>query len=127
MKTIVILASLASLAAASPALADPGHGNGHGHDKGKGHDDGYRDGGGPPGLRDKPYGMPPGQAKKMWRKGQRMPHAYYSRRDYYVLEPARYHLRYPPPGYRWVLIDGDAYLVRTQSGLIADVIVNLLR
>jgi Ni/Co efflux regulator RcnB len=117
MKTLVILASLASLAV-GPALADPGHG--HGHDKGKGH-------GGPPGLADKPYGMPPGQAKKMWRKGERMPVTYYTRHEYYVVEPARYHLRYPPRGYRWVLVDGDAYLVRTEGGLIADVIVNLLR
>jgi len=123
MKTLVILASLAGLVAA-PALADPGHG--HGHDKDKGHG-GYERDGGPPGLADKPYGMPPGQAKKMWRKGQRMPVTYYTRTEYYVVEPARYHLRYPPPGYRWVLVDGDAYLVRTQSGLIADVIVNLLR
>ncbi len=123
MKALVILASLASLAAA-PALADPGHG--HGHDKDKGHG-GYDRNDGPPGLADKPYGMPPGQAKKMWRKGQRMPSSYYTRQEYYVVEPARYHLRYPPPGYRWVMIDGDAYLVRTQSGLIADVIVNLLR
>lgn len=122
MKILVVLASLASLAAA-PALADPGNGNGHGHGKDKGHG-GYD---GPPGLANKPYGMPPGQAKKMWRRGQRMPPAYYTEREYYVVEPARYHLRYPPPGYRWVLIDGDAYLVRTQSGLIADVIVNLLR
>lgn len=120
MKILVILVSLASLAAA-PALADPGQG--HGHDKDKGHG-GY---GGPPGLANKPHGMPPGQAKKMWRKGQRMPVSYYTRHEYYVVEPARYHLRYPPPGYRWVLVDGDAYLVRTQSGLIADVIVNLLR
>jgi Ni/Co efflux regulator RcnB len=120
MKILVVLASLASLAAA-PALADPGHGNGHDKDKGRG---GYD---GPPGLANKPYGMPPGQAKKMWRKGQRMPTSYYTRQEYYVVEPARYHLRYPPPGYRWVMVDGDAYLVRTQSGLIADVIVNLLR
>lgn len=121
MKTLVILVSLASLAAA-PVLADPG--GGHGHDRGRGDHD---RGDGPPGLAKKPYGMPPGQAKKMWRKGERMPSGYYTQREYYLLEPARYHLRYPPPGYRWVLVDGDAYLVRTQSGLIADVIVNLLR
>jgi hypothetical protein len=75
----------------------------------------------PPGLAGKPHGLPPGQAKKMWKKGQRIPSTYIVP-QYFVPEPRVYHLAPPPPGYRWVVVDGDAYLVQTTNGLIAEVI-----
>ena len=112
MKSAFALALGLALAVSPMAQAKPDHG--------KGHD------GGPPGLAKKPYGMPPGQAKKMWRRGEVLPSAYWSQPRYFI-EPQVYHLRAPPPGYRWVLVDGDAYLVRTQGGVIADLVLGLLR
>jgi Ni/Co efflux regulator RcnB/surface antigen len=84
---------------------------------GRGHDRDRDDG--PPGLADKPYGLPPGQAKKLWRRGEHIPAAYIGPR-YYVAEPRVYHLAPPPRGHRWVLVEGDAYLVEISTGLIAD-------
>jgi len=81
-------------------------------------DEGYE--GGPPGLAKKPHHMPPGQAKK-YGVGQRLPSAYLSERRYYLSDPRRYGLRYAPAGYRWVAVDRDAYLVRTRTGLIAEI------
>jgi Ni/Co efflux regulator RcnB len=43
------------------------------------------------------------------------------------VEPVRYRLPPPPYGSRWVVVDGNAYLVRTQTGLILDVVADLLR
>jgi len=112
MKPVFVLAFGLVLMVSLAAQAKPDHGRGHD--------------GGPPGLAKKPYGMPPGQAKKMWRRGEVLPAAYWSQPRYFI-EPRPYRLRVPPPGYRWVLVDGDAYLVRTRSGLIADLVVGLLR
>lgn len=121
MKRVLALAIAAgALVLAPTAQAKPDHGPDKGHWEDKGHGDG------PPGLAKKPYGLPPGQAKKMWRRGEVLPTAYWSQPRYFIA-PQTYHLRAPPVGYRWVLIDGDAYLVRTQSGLIADLVVGLLR
>lgn len=79
----------------------------------------------PPGLAKKPYGLPPGQAKKLWRAGQKLPHVYIDRR-YFIVDPWAYRLPPPPPGHRWVLIEGDAYLVHTADGLIANVIADIV-
>ena len=79
----------------------------------------------PPGLAKKPYGLPPGQAKKMWRKGEKVPSAYLVP-QYFIVEPRVYHLAPPRPGYRWIVVDGDAYLVATASGMIADIIVGAI-
>lgn len=67
--------------------------------------------------------MPPGQAKK-WRKGQRIPLTYIA--PAYYIEPRVYRLAPPPPGYRWVGVDGDAYLVLTTNGLVAEVAIGVL-
>lgn len=117
MKTLVITAALALLAAPLAAQADPPPWAGHGH--GNPH-------GTPPGLAKKPYGMPPGQAKKMWATGERLPMAYVSER-YFVPDYGRYRLSPPPPGYRWVQVDGQFYLAQTRTGLIAQVISELIR
>jgi len=62
-------------------------------------------------LANKPYGLPPGQAKKMWRRGERLP-AVYIGPKYFVAEPRIYHLAPPRPGHRWVVIDDDAFTAR---------------
>jgi hypothetical protein len=82
-------------------------------------------GGVPPGLAKKPDGLPPGQAKKIYQRGERLP-LNYLQTQYYITQPARYRLEPAPSGYRWVLVDDNAYLANTQTGLIANVILNLL-
>jgi Ni/Co efflux regulator RcnB len=105
MKRLVFVALAATLVA-SPVLAKP-------------------PGGVPPGLAKKPGGLPPGQAKKIYQRGERLPLTYLQS-QYYVTQPVRYHLDPAPPGYRWVLVDENAYLANTQTGLIANVILDLL-
>lgn len=114
MKALMLAAAL-TMAAAPVAIAHPGHGGPYkvlidkkGH---KGH----------------PHGMPPGQAKKLYRRGEHLPRTYYQSRTYYIENPRVYRLRTPPPGYRWVRMDNDVYLVQTRTGLIAEVISALLQ
>src|SRR5690348_15186149 len=94
------------------ASADPGHRRGH------------DDWDGPPGLAGKPYGLPPGQAKKLWRRGERVP-MFYIAPQYYIGEPRAYRLAAAPPGHRWIIVDGDAYLVQVASGVVAEVVAGL--
>jgi len=93
MKHIFLLAGAAALAFAGPALAKPGngHGNGHGNPHGNANTSananayaygtqgpvGYGAGGCPPGLAKKAVPcVPPGQAKKQYNVGQRLPQGY---------------------------------------------------
>jgi Ni/Co efflux regulator RcnB len=113
-----ILAGLAVAALGGPAFAK------HDHDDGPpGQAKKQDDGGVPPGLAKK-GGLPPGQAKKLYGKGQVLPRTYIA--PTYYVEPVRYQLPPPPYGSRWVVVDGNAYLVRTETGLIIDVVADLL-
>ncbi|MDE2489127.1 MAG: RcnB family protein [Alphaproteobacteria bacterium] len=56
-----------------------------------------------------------------WRRGLHVPAPY---RHFYVQDWGYYGLRPPPPGYRWVYLDGDFVLMAVATGLIADVILN---
>ncbi len=84
MKHLVLLAGAAALGFAGPVLAKPGNGHGHGNNHAYGYDKhgqgalyGYGRGGCPPGLAKKNNGcMPPGQARKLYRTGQRFPLGY---------------------------------------------------
>ena len=111
-RVLIAFAAFCALTAPQVAAAP---GQGRGHDKSDGLDDA------PPGLANKPYGIPPGQAKKMWRKGERIPSAYFVP-QYFIPEPRVYHLASPRPGYRWIVVDGDAYLIETGSGMIAELV-----
>ena len=128
--TLATLATAVAALAISPAYAKP-------HKKGDWRD-GYVEsqwnppglsGKTPPGLAKKPYGMPPGQAKKLHRYdvGQHLARSYYTNRNYYVTDYNRYDLAPPPPGYQWVRNDNDVYLTQTRTGLIAQVIADLLQ
>ena len=110
-----ILSGVAALALAGPALAK--------HDDGPPGQVKKEEGNVPPGLAKK-GGLPPGQAKKLYGKGEVLPRTYIA--PTYYVEPVRYHLPPPPYGSRWVVVDGDAYLVRTETGLIMDVVADLL-
>ena len=112
MKTLVIWSAAAALViAGAPAAADPG--------KAKGHDKAY-------GAKPHPHGMPPGQAKKVWSRGQRLPANYFAA-PYYVTDYGRYDLPPPPPQYRYVYIEERVYLVDPKTQLIRDVVNVLLR
>src|SRR4051812_6541362 len=79
MKQLILLAGAAALGFVGPAIAKPGHGNGHGHLNAYG----YGVGGCPRGLAKKHNGcLPPGQAKKMFRVGQRYNLGYGTRYTY---------------------------------------------
>jgi surface antigen/Ni/Co efflux regulator RcnB len=116
MKRSLMLTAILCAVTSTSALGDPGHGRGH---------DSWDDRAGPPGLAKKPLGLPPGQAKKMWRMGQRIPRAYVVP-EHFVREPWRYQLARPRPGYRWVVVDRDAYLVQVASGVIAQVVADAI-
>lgn len=109
MKKLLICAATAALAlAGAPALADPpGHAKGHG-------------------AKAHPHGMPPGQAKKMWSRGQRLPAQYFAP-TYYITDYGRYDLPPPPPRYRYVYVEEHVYLVDPQTQLIRDVLNVLVR
>ncbi len=101
MKRILLAIAALSLLAAPMASAAPAHGKGHDREL--------------VGKR-----LPPGQAKK-WRKGERIPLTYIAPR--YYIEPQVYRLAPPPPGYRWVGVGGDAYLVLTTNGFVTEVVI----
>ncbi|HEY9219406.1 MAG TPA: RcnB family protein [Phenylobacterium sp.] len=123
MRLPLIAAALAvAVSAPVAALADkPAHA---GHGAHAGHLP-HAAPGTPPGLAKKPYGMPPGQAKKMWSQGERLPTNYLRDQDYYLSNYSQYQLAAPPPGYRWMHVGSDAYLVQTQTGLITELVRSL--
>ncbi len=135
MKHLILLAGAAALAFAGPALAKPGNGHGNGNGHGRGHDYaygvngpiGYGVGGCPPGLAKKHNGcMPPGQAKKLFRTGQRFPLSYGNRWTYNQI-PYDLRSRYDlSPNYNYYYGDGYLYRVNPKTMLIQQVISALL-
>ena len=135
MKHLIMLAGAAALAFAGPAIAKPG--NGHGNGNGNGHGNpyaygvngpvGYGVGGCPPGLAKKHNGcMPPGQAKKLYRIGQRFPLSYGDRWSYNQIP---YDLRRQygfNPNDRYYYGDGYVYRVNPRTMLIQQVVSALL-
>ncbi|WP_411287013.1 RcnB family protein [Phenylobacterium sp.] len=148
MKHALIVATAISFALTGAAAADPGKGKGQGKHSGgqvarsvdhsrahavgaqhdvRGHNAMANGAWTPPGLAKKPYGMPPGQAKKMWSQGERLPNQYYSQQRYYVANPSAYDLAPAPYGQRWVQVGGNYYLTRTDTGVVSQVVAALLR
>lgn len=120
MKELIIAAGAIALATMAPAYARPGNGHGNGHAYG------YGAGGCPPGLRDKGC-MPPGQAKKMFRTGQRYDTAY-GRLYAYRQIPYSIRRQYDLTSrYRYYYEDGYLYAVNPRTLLIERVISALLR
>jgi Ni/Co efflux regulator RcnB len=115
MKRILSAAlALSLLGAGAPAFADPKHGKWekdrreafkeYEKDRRKAHKQALKE-------------------ERRWREGQYMQARYYDR---YIDDPRQYGLRQAPPGYRWVLVEDDAYMVRRDNGLIADIISSVL-
>jgi hypothetical protein len=136
MKHAFLIAGAVALGFAAPVLAKPGfgggfgpgHGHGNPHAYGYGGPVGYGVGGCPPGLAKKHNGcMPPGQAKKLFRVGQRYNTAYGSRYGFgqipYDLRD-RYDLS---PRYRYYYDNGYLYQVNPRTMLVQQVISALLR
>jgi hypothetical protein len=128
MKHLIMLAGAAALAFAGPALAKPGNGHGKGHGYGYAGDPyGYGVGGCPPGLAKKHNGcMPPGQAKKLYRVGQRFPLSYGQRWSYNQI-PYDLQRQYGFNPYdRYYYGDGYVYRVDPKTMLIQQVVSALL-
>lgn len=58
--------------------------------------------------------------------GQRLPRSYYSNTTYYV-QPQTYHLPPAPFGYKYVRVGNAVYLTQTETGMISQVLTNLIR
>lgn len=131
MKTLILFAGAAVLAFASPAEAKPGngHGNNHayGYEKhGQGSRYGYGVGGCPPGLAKKGC-IPPGQAKKLFNVGQRIPRGYNGFTPYrqipYDLR-RQYGLGYDD---RYIYRDNYLYRVDPKTMVVEQVLNAILR
>lgn len=121
MKQMVLLAGCLALGIAAPAIGKPGNGHGHGFGA-----QGYGVGGCPPGLAKKGC-IPPGQAKKMFGIGQRLPLGYANPYRFnqipYALR-SRYGLN---PYGSYYYGDGYLYRVNPRTMLVQQVIAALLR
>jgi hypothetical protein len=126
MKNFVLIASAATLAMTGPAFAKPDHAKKGGYSA---HGPvGYGVGGCPPGLAKKNNGcLPPGQAKKLYNVGQRLPASYGYAWNYNQIP---YDLRNQygfDPHYRYYYGDGYLYRVDPQTMLISQVVSAILR
>lgn len=102
------------------------------HDRGRGPPQREEHRGGPPeheehrGQYFAPrYEPPRGYERHAWQRGEVLPPHHYAER-YVVADYGHYGLREPPRGYRWVRVDNDMVLVAIASGVIADVLLNIL-
>ena len=135
MKQALLFAGAAALlASAAPAHAKPDHAKGHGKPghvhggHGKGAQFGYGIGGCPPGLAKKNNGcMPPGQAKQLYRAGQRFPVGYGHPWSYEQI-PYDLRSRYGfDPRHNYYYGDGYVYGVDPRTMLISRVVSAILR
>lgn len=62
-------------------------------------------------------GYAPVAPRGSWRRGDFLPRSYLASP---AVDPRRYRLRSPPPGYVWYGVGRDAYLVQRSTGLILD-------
>ena len=143
MKHAFLIAGVAALAFAAPAAAKPGHGHSegkghkakvvsHGHGKGQkvkvvsdGGRLGYGVGGCPPGLAKKGC-IPPGQAKKLYRVGQRFPRGYGTRWGYNQMPlDLRRHYGFNGDD-RYYYGDGYIYRVDPRTNLIEQAVIAAL-
>jgi hypothetical protein len=134
MKNILMLVGAAALASTSPALAKPGNGHGHGqgnvHAHGTHGPVGYGAGGCPPGLAKKnPPCVPPGQAKKLFGVGQRVPLGYNGLLGYNNVpnELRNYYGQQLDPRSRYIYDNNYLYRVDPKTMLVQQVLNALIR
>lgn len=142
MRILAMIAATAAMALAMPALAKPGQGKGHGpavHAKGKSGAHGaharprtvvrtrannrYGANSCPPGLAAKGNGcLPPGQAKKLFNVGQRIPTGYHFYTPYGEI-PVAYRDRYGlATDGRYIYRDDSIYVVDPTTSLVTRII-----
>jgi Ni/Co efflux regulator RcnB len=126
-RTIVCVASAASLGFGSLAFAQEGRHDGH--DRGDRHEARHDDHRGDQRDQrdwrehDRGQAYSYGARGPEWRRGGRVPSEY--RNHQYVVRDWRgHHLHAPPRGYQWVQVGGDYVLVAVASGIIAQLILN---
>ena len=127
MTQMVLLAGAAALAFAGQAFAKPGQGHGNPHAQGVNGPVGYGVGGCPPGLAKKAMPcMPPGQAKKIYGVGERLPMGAYNPYGYNHI-PADIRTRYAlTPQGTYYYGDGYLYRVDPRTMLVQQAIAALL-
>ena len=128
MKQLLILAGAIALGFGGPAIAKPGHGHGHGNVQPYGNVHGHGVGGCPPGLAKKAIPcVPPGQAKKMYGIGERLPSGLFSRYSYNRIPyDVRNQYALSPYG-NYYYDSGYLYRVDPRTMLIQQVVSALLR
>lgn len=132
MTKLILIAGAAALGFTGPALAKPGkgHGQGNPHAHGVAGPVGYGVNGCPPGLAKKnPPCMPPGQAKKLFGVGQRVPYGYQGLLGYNALP---YNLRSHygqqlDPRARYIYDNNYIYRVDPRTMLVGEVLNALIR
>lgn len=67
------------------------------------------------------YRAPYGYYVRSWGFGEFLPRAWYGQ-DYWIDDFLDYDLPYPPPGYEWVRVGGDALMVDRFTGRIVQVV-----
>lgn len=67
------------------------------------------------------YRHPRGYRPHVWRRGERLPVAYYAR-PYVVRDYRGCHLRQPPRGAHWVRVNNDVLLAAIATGIVLDVV-----
>jgi Ni/Co efflux regulator RcnB len=72
------------------------------------------------------YIRPHGYYHHSWRRGERLPVAYYGKR-YVVRNYSAYRLRSPPRGYHWVRVDRDVVLAAVTTGVVVSIVSDLFR
>lgn len=70
------------------------------------------------------YVAPRGFAARQWRRGDRLPAAWYGQR-YKISNYRAYGLYAPPRGYQWTRVGNDAVLTAVTTGIIAAAVASL--
>jgi Ni/Co efflux regulator RcnB len=70
------------------------------------------------------YHPPRGFYDHSWRRGERLPVAYYQR-PYVIADYNSYRLYSPPRGYHWVRVNHDAVLAGITTGVVFGIVNNL--
>lgn len=132
----LLIAAASALVIAGPVAARPGNGHGHGSPFGfagappTGHGAGYGVGRCPPGLARKAVPcVPPGQAKKLFGVGQRVPPNYRGLLRYNALPPSvrsRYGRQLSPYS-RYIYENGYIYRVDPRTMVVLQVLSALAR
>jgi hypothetical protein len=127
MKQVVMLAGAVALAFAGPAFGKPGNGHGNPHPYGPQGPLGYGAGRCPPGLAKKAVPcVPPGQAKKMFGVGERLPRGFANPYSFNRIPyDLRRQYRLNPYG-SYYYGDGYLYRVDPRTMLVQQVISALL-